>query len=110
MQFAPSILSERLSDDPWSLSMSERRAVLTSAGAEHQRWLERLPALVEPPEPTTDFPAFLLSLPAFRSLRNAIGEAMQRADLDTATADQLQHFVDLWFSQFFFEGTDRNGS
>jgi len=53
-----------------------------------------LPALVEPPAPNSNFPAFLLETEPFAPLRRAIGDARTSAELDTATADQLQRFVD----------------
>jgi hypothetical protein len=81
-------------DDPWSLSLPERRHWLTQQTAAQRHWLPRLRRLVEPPAPGEDFPAFLLATPAFAALRGRVGDAVSRAELDTGTLDELQHFVD----------------
>lgn len=98
MQFAPAIqsLSERCADDPWSLTLDERQTLLKAAQDAQHEWCVRLPMLVEPPAPTADFPAFLLTMPRFAGLREAIGGAGTRRDLSTDVADRLQHFVDLY--------------
>ncbi len=82
-------------DDPWSLPPAERRRLYTGSPAAQARWLPRLAALVEPPAPDDSFPAFLLEAPRFAALRAAIAKASRARDLDTATADELQRFVDL---------------
>jgi hypothetical protein len=53
-------------------------------------------ALVEPPAPDDAFQAFLLALPPFSGLRARVGSARRASELDTATADELQRFVDLF--------------
>jgi hypothetical protein len=80
--------------DPGSLGHAERHALAAVSGREQARWLPRLNALVEPPVLTETFPAFLLETPMFDHLRAAIAGARHPSDLDTATADELQHFVD----------------
>lgn len=83
--------------DPGALGRAERHALAAAAGAEQAAWLPRLNALnalIEPPIPTESFPAFLLETPMFENLRAAIAGARHLGDLDTATADELQHFVD----------------
>jgi len=81
-------------DDPWALSLPEREHWLADQAAAQRHWLPRLRRLVEPPYPGEDFPAFLLATAAFASLRARIGDAAARAELDTGTLDELQHFVD----------------
>ncbi len=90
----------RLSDcrDPGSLSHAERHALAAAAGREQAAWLPRLSQLVEPPAPTESFPAFLLETPMYQGLRAAVAGARHRRDLDMATADELQHFVDRYRS------------
>lgn len=90
------LLVQQLHDDPWSLSLDERRRVAGFQGSAQKDWIATLPALVEPPTPARDFPAFLLETPAFASLRRAIAGKALRVQLDTATADELQRFVDLF--------------
>ncbi|MHC4514946.1 MAG: hypothetical protein ACYS5W_14720 [Planctomycetota bacterium] len=80
--------------DPGSLGHAERQAMAAAGRAQQKVWLPRLNALVEPPTLTETFPAFLLETPAFAGLRAAIGAARHRHDLDTATADELEHFAD----------------
>ncbi len=80
--------------DPGSLDRAERNALGAAAGPEQAAWLPRLNAMIEPPLLTQSFPAFLLETPMFKNLRAAVAGARQRRDLDTATADELQHFVD----------------
>jgi len=87
---------ERLFDDPWSLTRPEREALRTERSASQAKWMSRLPELVEPPAPEASFPAFLLDTERFASLREAIGDARSRRELDTATADELQRFVDCY--------------
>jgi hypothetical protein len=82
--------------DPWALTLAERRAWLASHAREQAIWLPRLRRLVEPPLPDESCPAFLLGTPAFAELGRAIGAARRAADLDTATADVLQRFTDLY--------------
>lgn len=83
-----------LAFDPWSLTHAERRLLRHAHGADQQQWLPRLTRLVEPPPPGADFPAFLLAMPPFADLKDGIGKARAVTDLDTATADRLQRFVD----------------
>lgn len=80
--------------DPWSLTPAERRRLRSALAAHQARWLPRIASLVEPPAPDPGFPAFLLETPPFHDLRDGIGSAWQLGDLDTATADRLQRFVD----------------
>ncbi|MFO1051718.1 MAG: hypothetical protein U1F36_05855 [Planctomycetota bacterium] len=80
--------------DPWSLTPAERRALRHAYQRQQSTWLPRLARLVEPPVPGTGFPAFLLETPPFSDLREGIGSAASLRDLDTATADRLQRFVD----------------
>ena len=80
--------------DPGSLGRAERHALAAAAGPEQAAWLPRLNALVEPPILSESFPAFLLATPMFEDLRAAVADARHRRDLDTATADELQYFVD----------------
>lgn len=87
---------DKLFDDPWSLTPTERQELLAERGASQAKWMTVLPELVEPPAPERDFPAFLLDTERFAKLREAIGEARSRRDLNTATADELQRFVDCY--------------
>jgi len=80
--------------DPGSLGRAERHALAAAAGSEQATWLPRLNGLVEPPILSESFPAFLLETPMFENLRAAVAGARYRRDLDTATADELQYFVD----------------
>lgn len=86
----------KLLDDPWSLTQAERRHLLAARAASQEVWMRVLPALVEPPAPAGGFPAFLLDTQPFARLRQAIGAARTRSELDTATADELQRFVDCY--------------
>ncbi len=89
---------ELFDDDPWALTV-EQRQLLSEAKAEEQgAALRRLRRLVEPPLPNEDFPAFLLATARFAGLRAQIGEARLRRDLDVGTADELQRFVDCYWS------------
>lgn len=87
-------LLRRFEQDAWSLDLPERATLRAAHAVAQRRWLERLRTLVEPPAPGAEFPAFLLALPAFARLERAIGNAQGMRDLDTGTADLLQHFVD----------------
>jgi len=80
--------------DPWSLTHAERRELRRSMTDAQRSWLPRVTALVEPPPLEGSFPAFLLATPAFSDLAVGIGDAASPRDLDTATADRLQRFVD----------------
>jgi hypothetical protein len=83
-------------DDPWSLAPDQRRELGRRLAQQQRTWLPRLATLVEPPAPDDGFPAFLLGLPRFAALREAVSAAASRRDLDTATADELQRFVDCY--------------
>jgi hypothetical protein len=87
-------LVARCAEDPWALTAGERSELLLVSAPAQVRWLPRLRALVEPPLPAPDFPAFLLDLPAYAHLRQAVAVARSSGDLDVATADELQRFVD----------------
>lgn len=89
-------LLRRLEDDPWSLSAAERARALELCADRNERWLEHVARLVEPPLPGPGFPAFLLETAPFDRLGHAVARALGRRDLDTATADELQRFVDLF--------------
>jgi hypothetical protein len=80
--------------DPWSLTLAERRLLRHVHDREQAAWLPRLGRLVEPPAPGQGFPAFLLATQPFADLRDGIGKAKSMLELDTATADRLQRFVD----------------
>lgn len=80
--------------DPRAIPLGDRRAWASRLAEAQRSWLQRLPALLEPPAPAPDFPAFLLETSPFRPLMAAIGEARTRAQLPTAVADELQRFVD----------------
>jgi len=88
--------AQKLTHDPWSLSLPERLDLLAEHAQAQHRWLQILVGLVEPPAPTSEFPAFLLATPPFARLRAAIANARSTHDLDTATADELQRFVDCY--------------
>ncbi len=90
----PSSHSTATLEDPWALPLAQRRRMRDGASVAQARWLPILAALVEPPTPSHDFPAFLLATAPFASLRERLGAARARADLDFATLDELQHFVD----------------
>lgn len=103
MQFTPAHdatplapLLDRIQDDPWSLTLSERNSVAVRMPEQQAQWLRLLPNLVEPPTPAPDFPAFLLETERFAALRRAIEGKLTHSELDTATADELQRFVDLY--------------
>lgn len=79
--------------DPRSLSLADRRRVLGRMQRDQSFWLDRLQALAEAPKPERDFPAFLLAMPPFRELARRLVAATRRAELDAATADELDWFV-----------------
>ncbi|GAB4162128.1 MAG: hypothetical protein Fur0037_28490 [Planctomycetota bacterium] len=85
---------EEFPHDPRSLDLEERRAWCARLAHAQRHWIRRLPGLVEPPPPESDFPAFLLATGAFEELRKGIGDATRRAELPTDVADELQWFVD----------------
>jgi hypothetical protein len=89
-------LLERIDEDPWSLNFEQRQRVVAMLPEAQDYWLARLPGLVEPPAPGPGFPACLLACARFADLREAIGAATRRSELATATADELQRFVDLF--------------
>ncbi|MBL9079045.1 MAG: hypothetical protein JNL08_16190 [Planctomycetes bacterium] len=79
--------------DPRTLSLTERRALAANLQAAQARWLARLAPLCEPPQLDRDFPAFLLATAPFADLARRLGNAVQRAQLPAATADELDWFV-----------------
>lgn len=93
MDRTPTLLTQSI-DDPWALPVPLREQWLMQQRPAQRHWLPRLRRLVEPPAPADDFPAFLLEAPAFAQLKARIGDASSRAELDTGTLDELQHFVD----------------
>ena len=90
----PRDLLAHVADDPWALSLAERRKLARSVATSQERWLQRLRQLLEPPLLDGDFPAFLLDLPPFSRLRRELGDARRPGDLATAAADELQRFAD----------------
>lgn len=101
---------EKLRDDPWALAPQERHGLLAEFADSQETWLRRLPDLVEPPTPDGSFPAFLLDTERFAALRAAIGTARCSAELDTATADELQRFVDCYRDYLGAAATARGGA
>lgn len=97
-------LLSRLADDPWTLDLPERQALLERHRAAQDHWLPRLRELVEPPRPGTDFPAFLLAVPPFARLGRAVGDARRPGELSVGTADELQRFTDTYRSWLFERG------
>jgi len=93
-------LLRRASEDPWSLDLADRRHLAAHLHHAQEAWLPMLKELAEPPELDDRFPAFLLETAAFAELRAAIAGQNQDPSepprLDTATADTLQRFVDLF--------------
>ncbi len=87
-------LLAKLADDPWALPHTERRELLVALDAAQARWLPTLAALVEPPVPAPEFPAFLLETQMFEGVRGAIEAQTGSEGPDTATQDLVQHFVD----------------
>ncbi len=87
-------LRSRFADDPWSLSLAERRELASSQAGSQGYWLPRLRGLVEPPLPRDDFPAFALELAPFAHLGRDLGDATSITELATGAADELQRFVD----------------
>ncbi len=101
----PRLLASRLADDPWALTHSERLELRASLGAAQVRWLTRLGNLIDPPAIDDSFPAYLLGTPPFSLIGQSIGEARNRHELDTGTADEVQRFVDHYRS-YQAESTD----
>ena len=91
-------LQIKLADDPWSLTHRERLVLRDSLADAQGHWLPRIEGLVEPPAVDAAFPAFLLETTPFAPLARAIGDTQNRVELDTGTADALQHFVDRYRS------------
>ena len=87
-------LRSRFADDPWSLSLAERRELAGSQADSQAYWLPRMRGLVEPPLPGDDFPAFAMELAPFAHLGRALGDAQSITELATGVADELQRFVD----------------
>ena len=100
----PRVLLARVADDPWALSLEERWELGRSMVDSQERWLRRLPRLVEPPAPDRNFPAFLLDLPLFCRLSHQVGDARHPGELSTAAADELQRFADLYRDYLISEG------
>ena len=98
-------LLSRFADDPWALTLGERKQLALALTRSQESWLPRLRRLVEPPLPDADFPAFLLDLPAFARLRNQVGNARSPSQLPTAVADELQRFADHYRSYLVSPGT-----
>ena len=82
----------KLADDPWTLTHEERHALRNAFAEAQAHWLPIVTAIVEPPKPTHDFPAFLLGTDAFTGVRQAIEAA--GTEPDTGTQDLVQHFAD----------------
>lgn len=82
-------------NDPRALSLAERRAFWHDPQMQQQQWLEQLRRLAEPAI-ADDFPAFLLSTPAFANLAVQLRAATGRADLSLAALDPLDHFIDAY--------------
>lgn len=87
-------LESGLVDDPWSLTHAERRRIAEAQAKAQETWHRRLSELIEAPRLDPEFPAFLLATEPFAPLATAIGTAGSARDLDTATADTLEHFVE----------------
>ncbi len=95
-------LRSRFADDPWSLSLVERRELAGSQAGSQAHWLPRVRGLVEPPLPGDDFPAFAMELAPFAHLGRDLGDATSITELATGVADELQRFVDqysIWSSR-----------
>lgn len=90
--------------DPWSLPLAHRRRLAAAHLDAQNRWLEVIRAAVEPPAPDRDFPAFLLETPPFADLRARLCAGGPGRPLDTATLDELQHFVDRYREYLRQEG------
>ena len=105
-------LLRRAGQDPWSLDLDERRRLCLDMRPAQEAWLPLLKELAEPPEPNQDFPAFLLETSTFGQLRESIADQNQDPEqppnLDTATADTLQRFIDL-FRHYMDEVDERQG-
>jgi hypothetical protein len=94
-------LMQLLDHDPWSLTLAERRQLKREFADADRAWRDRIVDLTEPPAIGPEFPAFLLDTPAFRGLHARIGDATAAAQLDMATADELQRFVDRYRAYLF---------
>ena len=79
--------------DPRSLTQKQRRTARARMQREHDFWLDRLAALAEAPLPDADFPAFLLATSPFHELATRLLPNTCRAQLDPATADELDWFL-----------------
>jgi len=91
---AHSVRPPPLPADVRALDLAQRQALRQQFDGAQRAWLPRLTQLVEPPPPAPDFPAFLLETAPFAALRQAIGNARQRAELSTAVREDVQCFVD----------------
>lgn len=79
--------------DPREPDLHARRQWLQRLAAAQKHWLLRLGTLAEP-QPSSDFPAFLLATPSFADLGARLSQAAHRRDLPTAVQDEVDHFVD----------------
>lgn len=82
--------------DPRTLTLAERRDARARYAHEQEQWLQKLRVLAEDPKPEDDFPAFLLATEPFRDLAARLDQANARKDLSTASADELQWFVEVF--------------
>ena len=88
------VLIQQFCRDPFALTSDERLTLHRELHPEQRRWLPKLRAFVEPPTPDATFPAFLLALPTFAHLANAIGAGQSKAQVGTGILDELQRFAD----------------
>jgi len=82
--------------DPRTLTLPERQQTRTRYASEQEQWLQKLRVLAEDPKPENDFPAFLLATAPFRDLAARLERAEARKDLSTASADELQWFLEVF--------------
>lgn len=82
--------------DPRTLTLAERQQSKARYASEQDQWLQKLRVLAEAPEPEDDFPAFLLATAPFRDLAARLDRAESRKDLSTASADELQWFLEVF--------------
>lgn len=82
--------------DPRNLTLAERRDAQARYAQEQEQWLRKLRILAEEPKPEDDFPAFLLATAPFQDLAIRLNQAQQRKHLSTASADELQWFLEVF--------------